>query len=136
MEKSYIEKIKNYIETCPLLNEGSVNVDYLEERAYSYSVDETPCTPLLRRFTDGEEERQITFDFSVHNTYNKYETLKNSKFCDDFIDWIETQNKNGVLPDIPNIEEINCIGRGTLLQTTKTTAIYVIPMQIKYCKPF
>ena len=62
------------------------------------------------------------------------ENIKNSKFCDDFTEWIERQDDIGNLPDIENIESIECTGRGTILQTTETTAIYVIPMKVVYLK--
>ena len=39
------------------------------------------------------------------------------------------------LPDIDGIEKISC-NRGTILQTTETTAIYVIPMQIIYIEEY
>lgn len=47
------------------------------------------------------------------------------------MDWIENQDANCNYPEIEGAEGISC-NRGTILQTTETTAIYVIPMQFKY----
>ena len=38
-EKSKIELIKEFIETCPLLKNGKVNVDYIKDKPQSYSID-------------------------------------------------------------------------------------------------
>ena len=57
-------------------------------------------------------------------------------FCDNFIDWIDEENNKGNLPKIEDIDWIKCLGRGTIVQTTENTAIYVIPMQVAYIKEF
>ena len=41
MQKGKMELIKKFIETCDLLKGGKVNVDYIKDKAYSYSIDET-----------------------------------------------------------------------------------------------
>ena len=132
MEKSKIELIKEFIETCPLLKNGKVNVDYIKDKPQSYSIDETPVDPVLINFPDGGRRLQIQFDFSIQANFSVLENIKNSKFCDDFTDWIYEQNKQENLPKIDGAVWIKCLGRGTILQTTETTAIYVIPMQVAY----
>ena len=135
-EKSKIELIKEFIETCPLLKKGKVNVDYIKDKPQSYSIDETPVEPVLINFPDGGRRFQIQFDFSIQANFSILENIKNSKFCDDFTDWIYEQNKNDNLPKLDGICWIKCLGRGTILQTTETTAIYVIPMQVAYDEDF
>ena len=135
-EKAKMVLIKEFIETCPLLNKGKVNLDYIKEKPQSYSVDETPVEPVLNNFPDGGRRLQIQFDFSIQASFNILENIKNSKFCDDFFKWIKEQNNNDNLPKIDDICWIKCLGRGTILQTTETTAIYVIPMQVVYDEDF
>lgn len=135
-EKSKIELIRDFIQTCPYLKNGKVNVDYIKDKAQSYSIDETALTTILARFADGGTRNQILFDFSIQANFSVLENIKNSKFCDDFTNWIKEQDKIGNLPQIDGICWICCIGRGTILQTTETTAIYVIPMQVVYDEDF
>ena len=135
-EKSKIQLIKEFIESCPLLKNGKVNVDYIKDKPQSYSIDETPVNPVLQNYADGGRQIQIQFDFSVQANFSVLENIKNSKFCDDFTNWIYEQDKIGNLPKINNICWIKCTGRGTILQTTETTAIYVIPMQVVYEEDF
>ena len=135
-EKSKMELIKEFIETCPLLKNGKVNVDYIKDKPQSYSIDETPVDPILQNFADGGRRLQIQFDFSIQASFSALENIGNSKFCDDLTDWIYEQNKKENLPKIEGAVWIKCLGRGTILQTTDSTAIYVIPMQLAYEEDF
>lgn len=131
-EKSNMELIGKFIETCPLLNKGKVNLDYIKEKPQSYSIDEIPVEPVLNEFRDGGRRLQIQFDFSIQSNFSILENIKNSKFCDDFMKWIYEQDNKGNLPKIDGIDWIKCLGRGTIERTTETTAIYIIPMQVAY----
>lgn len=62
--KGKMEIIKEFIEKCPLLKGGKVNVDYLKSKTYSYSIDETPTTTIIQRFADGGCREQINFDLA------------------------------------------------------------------------
>lgn len=135
-EKSKMDLIREFIEKCPLLKKGKVNVDYIKDKPQSYSIDETPSTTVLKEYRDGGTQNQILFDFSIQANFSVIENIKNSKFCEDFTEWIKEQNKIGELPNIQGIDWIKCTGRGTILQTTETTAIYVIPMQVVYYEDF
>lgn len=135
-EKSKIELIRDFIQLCPYLKNGKANVDYIKDKAQSYSIDETASTTLSTQFVDGGTRNQILFDFSIQANFSVLENIKNSKFCDDFTNWIKEQDEIGNLPQIDGICWIRCTGRGTILQTTETTAIYVIPMQVVYDEDF
>lgn len=131
-EKSKMTLIGEFLETCPLLKNGKVTLDYIKEKPQSYSIDETPVEPVLNNFRDGGRRLQVQFDFSIQANFNVLENIKNSKFCDDLINWIEEQNNKDNLPKIDGIDWIKVLGRGTITQTTETTAIYIIPMQVAY----
>lgn len=134
IEKSKMQYIKEYIETCPLLKGNKINVDYLKDKEYSYSIDRTPVNPVVKQYTDGASIKQIAFDFSITfpivsvALYN----LMNSKFCDDFMDWIESQNNKRNLPGIEGARSIRCTSPGYILSKSETTAIYIIQMNCQY----
>lgn len=134
MAKSNIQLIKEWIEKCTLLNGGKINVDYLKEDIGNYSIDQTPSNPIVKTYTDGEKLKQITFDFSVQAPISSKAiiNLANSKFCEDFMKWVEEQNELGNLPGIGGIREVTCTSPGYLLQKTETTAIYIIQMNCQY----
>ena len=101
-EESKMQLIKEWIEKCPLLKNGKINVDYLKDKPQSYSIDRTPVQPEVNNFFDGTGgKRQVAFDFSVQAPFNALENIKNSKFCEDFTQWVSMQNR---LKDFPKIE--------------------------------
>jgi len=135
MEKSKMEKIKEYIESCPLLDGDKINVDYLDDEIYSYSIDRTPTQPMTQGFIDGfGGKKQITFDFTVTAPLSSrvVTNLANSKFGEDFIQWIENKNRNRELPDIDGAFKIECTSPSYILQKTETTAVYIIQINFTY----
>lgn len=133
-EESMMQKIKEFIETCSLLNKNKINVDYLKDKTISYSIDRTPSTPVISVDIIGGKTKQITFDFVVQAPLSSQSVvnLANSKFCEDFMKWIEEKDKNKEFPDIPGIQEISCTSPGYILQKTGTSAIYIIQMRCQY----
>lgn len=131
-EKSKMKLIGEFIETCPYLEDGKVNLDFIDSDPQSYSVDETVVDPVLNYFRDGGRRLQIQFGFSIQANFSDVENIKNSKFCDNFTKWIYEQNEKGNLPKIEGIDWIKCLGRGTITRSSDTTAIYSIPVQVAY----
>lgn len=135
MGKSKMELIKEFIETCPLLNKGKINVDYLKDEMYSYSIDRTPTKPEVKTFIDGRGGKyQISFDFSVTAPISSevVTNLANSKFGEDFMKWIERQNRLKNFPEIEGAFSIKCTSPSYILQRTEMTAIYMIQMSFIY----
>ena len=135
MSKSKMELIKEYIETCPLLDGDKINVDYLKDEVYSYSIDRTPTQPNVKKFVDGfGGKKQITFDFTVTAPLSSrvVTNLANSQFGEDFIEWIETQQRLRNLPEIDGAFSIECTSPSYILQKTETTAIYIIQINFTY----
>ncbi len=135
MEKSKMELIKEFIETCHLLKGDKINVDYLKDDIYSYSIDRTPVQPEIKPFVDGNGGKyQIAFDFTVTAPISSrvVTNLANSKFGEDFMEWIKTQNRIKNLPKINGAFSIKCTSPSYILQKTETTAIYIIQMNFTY----
>ena len=132
---SKFQKIKEFIEKCPLLDGNKISVDYLKDEVYSYSIDRTPTQPMQQKFVDGfGGKKQISFDFTVTAPLSSQSivNLQNSQFGEDFVDWITTQNRLRKLPDINGAFSIECTSPSYILQKTQTTAIYIIQMIFTY----
>lgn len=129
--------IRNWINTFEILNGDKINVDYLKEDVYEYSIDRTPNSPWVKKFVDGTGGlRQVSFDFSVSMplSSNALDNLINSKFCDDFIEIVDYKNKHKDFPNIDGAFKVECASNGYLLQKTSTTSIYIIQMNFQYYK--
>lgn len=133
-EKSKMELIKEFIETCPYLNKDKIDVDYLKDDVNSYAIVQATTIPIVTKYKGGGSLRQIAFDFVVQAPVSSrnIENLANSKFGEDFMNWIEEQDDNRNLPKIPNVQHIQCTSPSYILQRTNTQATYIIQMNCTY----
>lgn len=138
-----IESIRNFIRTCPHLQTFDsitrVNVNYLDDEADSYSIEEVPCEPILKKYVGGSSTRQYQFVFTSRNSYGSdvLQNIDNSGFYQNFADWIETQNNLGNLPTLGtgfNSLEIKTTSTGYAFSVTEDSAQYQIQLRLKYFK--
>ena len=67
-----ISAIREYIAGCPLLHDGAIlGVDQLEADTIGYTVDTTPCEPVVQKYTDGSDKRQFLFVFASREKYGE-----------------------------------------------------------------
>lgn len=132
-----IDKIREYIATCPYLDEyAELNIDYLLDKVNTYSVNENAgYNPVINKFLKGSE-RQIMFTFDSKLRWNEdiQNNIDNSKFYEDFRDWLETNNKNKVFPNIEGIYKIEALTPGYIFATNANEAIYRIQCKAEYFK--
>lgn len=131
-----IEAIKKHIETCPLLVNGCVNIDYIGTEM-SYSIDPLPCDPILHKYTDGGSKRQFQFSFTSKEEYDEDErvTIENSGFCQAFEDWLETENMLDSLPELSegkNSFKYETLNKGYLFDVDGNKAKYRIDCRLIY----
>lgn len=133
-----IEKIREYfIEHVTLAEEfKNILADFLEEDATSYIIEPIPVEPVIRSYRDGGSLNQFVFQFGSREYYDSSDTqnIDNLDFYERFKEEIETNNKNGILPEIDGIQSIECLNNGTIQNVQEGTAKYVIQMRITYLK--
>ena len=133
-----IEKIREYFLTKVTLAKEFDNIlaDFLGDEATSYTIEPIPIEPILRPYTDGGSLRQYAFQFGSREFYDDSvaQNIANLEFYEKFQEEIEKNNLNGVRPEIPGIQSIECTSHGTLDGTESGTAKYVIQMKITYIK--
>lgn len=113
-----------------------INVDFLGENPTEFAIIPIPVDPILERHVDGSSLRQYQFQLISCNDYGAdvLQNMANSKFYEDLYDLIESNNNEGILPDINGIESIECLNNGAILDATTNTARYSIQMKITYEK--
>ncbi|NFR85810.1 MULTISPECIES: chloramphenicol resistance protein [unclassified Clostridium] len=136
-----IESIRKYIKTYPGLKEFEntvkVNVDKLEKDVTVYSIDETVCNPILKKFVDGSSERQFLFVFASREFYGQdvFQNIDNIGFYDKLSEWLEDNTRRGILPQLEDGKQalsIKAISNGYAFNTDETLARYQIQIQLKY----
>ena len=133
-----VEKIKEYfINNVRLADEfETILIDFLGNEAITYTIEPVPVEPIVKQYTDGGSLRQFVFQFGSREYYDNgvAQNIENLDFYEKFKDEIETNNKNGVLPDIDGIQKIECLTDGTIQDVQNGTAKYIIQMRILYNK--
>lgn len=138
-----IKVLRDYIRNCPHLdtfnNAIKVNVNYLEPQADTYSIEEVPIEPILKRYVNGDSIRQYAFIFTSREPYgiDVLQNIDNSGFYEKFADWIENQNNNEIFPLLDNgLEplEIKVTSTGYAFAVTEDTAQFQIQLRLKYFK--
>ena len=138
-----IDALRDYIRACPHLdtfnNAIRVNVNYLEPDTDTYSIEEVPVEPIVKKYVNGDSIRQYVFIFTSREPYgvDVLQNIDNSGFYEKFADWIENQNDNEIFPLLDNeLEalEIKVTSTGYAFAVTEDTAQYQIQLRLKYYK--
>lgn len=97
-----LKQIKEYFKKCPLLEGSKINVNYLAEKALSYSIEAEPGERTIKNYVDGGELRQKVFLFASREEFD-YDPKVNediAKFYDELSAWIDENNKKRILPKL------------------------------------
>lgn len=137
-----IENIRDYIMKCPFLDElASVNVDFLPDDATTYSIEQTPSEPIIKRYLDGTTDRQLTSVFACRLFYSdeRINNINNSGFFEKFQEWLFDNSDNGILPEMEDgliPEKIEAISSGYLYDISGdlSNARYQIQCRLLYEK--
>lgn len=133
-----MESIRNFIKQCPHINTFSniLGVDFLAEETESYSIEEIPCTPIIKKYVDGSSVRQYLFIFSSRKSYGSdiLTNLDNLGFFELFSTWLEEQSNLENLPILKNGEalKIEALTNGYAFDTNIDNARYQIQCKLTY----
>ena len=137
-----IESVKNFILTCPCLEElSAVNVDFLPESPDTYSIEEVPTNSVIQTYLDGSQERQFVFVFASRFYYSDEtrNNIENCGFYEDFSDWLDEQTESGNFPQMRDgltPTKIEAISSGYLFDVSGdlSNARYQIQCRLTYDK--
>lgn len=97
-----IDAIRRYLQGYPGLRDGVLHLDGLPEASGTYSLSVIPCQPVLRRYMDGGERRQMLFLLQSRRFFgeNLPSQSENLQFFSDFDAWLRRKNADGELPEL------------------------------------
>lgn len=131
-----VDKLRQYFIEHTTLEEGfkSILADFLGDDATDYTIETIPIEPILRQYADGSYLGQLTFQFGSREFYDdsNNQNIDNLGFYERFQQEIESNNNNGILPEIDGIQSIECLSNGTIQDIENKTAKYIIQMRITY----
>ena len=138
-----IDSVRNYMRNLKCLdtfnNAIRVNVNYLEPNADTYSIEEVPVEPIVKKYVNGDSIRQYAFIFTSREPYGAdvLTNIDNSGFYEKLADEIEKNNNNEILPllgDGMESLEIKVTSTGYAFAVTEDTAQFQIQLRLKYFK--
>ena len=138
-----IDSLRNYMRNLKCLdtfnNAIRVNVNYLEPNADTYSIEEVPVEPIVKKYINGDSIRQYAFIFTSREPYgvDVLTNIDNSGFYEKLADEIEKNNNKEILPLLDNgLEplEIKVTSTGYAFAVTEDTAQFQIQLRLKYFK--
>ena len=138
-----IKSIRDYMSTLKCLetfnNLIKVNVNYLDTEADTYSIEEVPIEPIVKKYVNGDSIRQYAFIFTSREPYGAevLQNIDNSGFYEKLADEIERNNYSGILPKLEEGLEpilIEITSTGYAFAVTEDTAQFQIQLKLKYFK--
>lgn len=138
-----IDSLRNYMRNLKCLdtfnNAIRVNVNYLEPNSDTYSIEEVPVDPVIKKYVNGDSVRQYAFIFTSREPYgvDVLTNIDNSGFYEKLADEIENNNNNEIFPLLDNgLEplEIKVTSTGYAFAVTEDTAQFQIQLRLKYFK--
>lgn len=111
-----------------------INADMLGE-IDDYSLDKMPTNTNIEQWITGTKKKRDVYSFRSRKSYSQdtIDNLLNIGFFERFENIINSNNDRGILPDIENVESIECLNSGTMLSSDNgNSAIFDIQIQITY----
>lgn len=138
-----IDSLRDYMRNLNCLdtfnNAIRVNVNYLEPNADTYSIEEVPVEPIVKKYINGDSIRQYAFIFTSREPYGSdvLTNIDNSGFYEKLAGEIEKNNNKEIFPlldDGMEALEIKVTSTGYAFAVTEDTAQYQISLRLKYFK--
>lgn len=133
-----ITKLRTYlfgiIDAITTNKNYQINANMLSNDINNYSLDKIPTSSQIEKWINGIEIHRDVFSFKSRNAYSQdvINNLSNIGFFEIFESIINSNNKQGILPDIQGIKSIECLISGTMLANDTSTAEFDIQIQITY----
>ena len=116
------------------------NLNYLAESENAISIEVVPCNPVLKRYADGGEVRQVEFVLALRDLYDgdRKENVEAAEFFEKLADLIREKSDAGELPAPDGCEarEMRVLSHGYAISNTQRTVRYQMQLRFTYYKGF
>ena len=113
-----------------------INADFLGIDVNNYSLDKIPTASIVEEDIVGNKTYRDAYSFRSRNAYSsdRLSNLKNIGFFEEFQSIIQSNNDEGILPEINGITSIECLNQGTFnsADASGKTAVFDIQLEIIY----
>lgn len=137
-EDTRISKLRDYL--MSVLNiiasdkKNRINANMLSNDVNNYSLDKIPTNSEVEKWIIGIPKKKDIYSFRSRKAYSQdtINNLNNIGFFEKFENIINSNNEEGILPEIDGIESIECLNCGYMNYAGTNTAEFNIQIQITY----
>ena len=133
-----ITKLRTYlfsiIDTLLTDNKYQINANMLSNEPNNYSLDKIPTSSTVEEWITGTRICRDVYSFRSRVGYSQdtINNLINVGFFEIFEKIINSNNEEGILPNIEGIQSIQCLNCGSMTNANTNTAEFDIQLQIEY----
>lgn len=90
-----IEAVREWLRTYEPLSSGRLGVDFLPEKAQTYSVDSVPGPEIIKQYLDGSAVKQFDFVLASREFFGDSigQNADNLQWYEEFSGWVKRQNR-------------------------------------------
>lgn len=138
VEDLRVSKLRSYLMTIidNLLTNSNyqINANMLSNDINNYSLDKIPTQPEVEKWIEGTQIKRDVYSFRSRNNYSisTLDNLLNVGFFEVFENIINSNNEQGILPDINGIESIKCLNCASMNNASTNSAEFDIQIEITY----
>ena len=138
VEDLRITKLRTYllsiIDVLVTNKKYQINANMLSNEPNNYSLDKIPTSSTVEEWITGTKVCRDVYSFRSRVGYSQdtIENLINVGFFEIFEKLISSNNEKGILPDIEEIQSIQCLNCGSMNNANTNTAEFDIQIQITY----
>lgn len=129
------EYLFNVINNLTSNRSYQINANMLSNNINDYSLDKIPVEKEIENWIIGVAIHRDVYSFRSRKSYSQdtIVNLKNMGFFEHFENAIKSNNDKGILPEIENIESIECLNPFTMIRNDDgKSAEFDIQIQITY----
>lgn len=129
-----VNAIRNYFLKYNFPKKALMNVDSLPSKSNNFSIDFTPCKPIVEQYINGTCLKQQTFVLAGRFAYSN-DNSHILAFFEDLSNWINNNNNKGVYPILggnKTSEIVEVLSKGYLINQEGTEARYQIQLRLVY----
>lgn len=137
IDDTIVGALQLYLEQCPLLAGGRLNVDYLPKKPFAYMISPSPVDEVVTQYHGGSSIRQYVFVLATVNFYGDdvLVNMANSGFYERLAAWMRMQTRTRTLPplgDTRTPQKLEAMSTGYLYDANTTEARYQIQCRLVY----
>lgn len=95
-----VTDILNYLQSCPILSDFKMNVDFLGKNPHSLSLSGRGSTKVLKKYTDGDTLEMSVYKLKLRLPFgiDREKNTQNSVLTENLQAWVSQQSARGILP--------------------------------------